>query len=121
MKMIGGPDLACGSPVDTPCFILYLGSLGDQLRGIELGHHALEHLVDDGRKHTLVIVFPQLLVHDWQAGGTGPRKHTKTYVHHLKICDGQSHMSSEGAGHKQYSLNVLVIDEGNGERQGMLP
>lgn len=55
------------SASQTSVFILYLGSLCDQLGGVELGHHALEHLVDDGRKHTLVIVFPQLLVQDRQA------------------------------------------------------
>lgn len=79
---------------DLIVFIPYLGSLCDQLGGIELGHHALKHLIDDRRKHTFIIVLPQLLVHDRQLGGNGSRQHTKSYVYHLKICDGQSRVNS---------------------------
>jgi hypothetical protein len=34
-------------------------SLCDELARIELGHHALEHLVDDGRKDPLVVVLAE--------------------------------------------------------------
>ncbi|TNN33062.1 hypothetical protein EYF80_056773 [Liparis tanakae] len=62
----------------------YLRALRDELRGVELGHHALQHLVDDGGQHALVVVLPQLLVQGGQVGGQRPRQHAQRDVHHLE-------------------------------------
>jgi len=37
-------------------------SLGDELRGVELGDHGLEHLVYDGREDALVVVGAEVTV-----------------------------------------------------------
>ena len=63
----------------------YLSSLSDELRGVELGHDALQHLVDDGRQDALVVVLSQLLVEDGQVGGQRPGQNSQRDVHHLQV------------------------------------
>lgn len=63
----------------------YLSSLRDELRGVELGHNALQHLIDDGWQYALVVVLPQLLVEHRQVGCKRSRQHTQGDVDHLQI------------------------------------
>lgn len=81
-------------------------SLGDQLAGVELGHHALQHLVDDGRQHPLVKVRTQSPV-DLRKG-VDPRSGQDTAgdVHHLQVL---------GAGQRRNvaGLRANVIDDGS--------
>lgn len=73
-------------PKDTRArCVLYLRSLRDELRGVELGHDALQHLVDDGGQHALVVVLPQLLVEGRQVGGQRPGQNPQGDVHHLEV------------------------------------
>lgn len=62
-----------------------LRALGNQLRRVELGHHALQHLVTDRGQHLLVVVEAQLAVHRGQAVRVRAGQHTKRDVHHLQI------------------------------------
>lgn len=63
----------------------YLCSLCDELRGIKLCHYRLKDFIDNGGQDSLIVVLPQLLVHDRQVGCHGPRQHSHPYVHHLQI------------------------------------
>lgn len=63
----------------------YLCSLGDELRGVELCHHALQDLVDDGRQDALVVVLSQVLVEEGKAGRQRPGQDSERDVDHLQI------------------------------------
>lgn len=65
--------------------VCYLCALCDELRSVELCHHALQHLVDDGGQDALVVVLSQLLVEDGQVGRQRPGQHSQRDVHHLKV------------------------------------
>lgn len=61
----------------------YALTLCDELRGVELGDDALEHLVADGGEHTLVIVGAQLTRDLRQLTLLWPEQHTQRDVHSL--------------------------------------
>lgn len=60
-------------------------SLRDQLACVKLCHHALQHLVDDARQHTLVVVLAQGSVYLWQSIDPRSRQNTTRNVHHLQV------------------------------------
>ena len=60
-------------------------TLRNQLTGIELRDHALEHLVDDTRQHALVVVGTERAVDLWQGVDARPREHTAGDVDHLQV------------------------------------
>lgn len=60
-------------------------TLGDQLRSIELGNHALQHLVNNGRQHTLIVIRPQSPVDLGKSVYSWPGKHTAGNVDHLQV------------------------------------
>lgn len=63
----------------------HLGSLCDELRGVEFGHHALEHLVDDGGQDSLLVVQAQALIHAGQLCSIGAGEDAQGDVHHLQV------------------------------------
>lgn len=67
------------------CLGSHLSSLRDELRGVELGDHALEHLVDDGGQDSLLVVQAQALVHAGQLRGVGAGEDAQGDVHHLQV------------------------------------
>ena len=81
-----------------------LGSLGDELRGVELGHDGLEHLVADGRENPLVVVLAQPAVQGGQLGLLRPVEHTKPYVDHLQVLAARR-------GHEELRTRPDVVDD----------
>jgi hypothetical protein len=60
-------------------------TLCDQLTGVELRHHALEHLVDNRRQHPLVVVGSQRPIDLRQSIDSRSRQYTAGYVDHLQV------------------------------------
>mmetsp|Transcript_63106 Transcript_63106/g.176477 ORF Transcript_63106/g.176477 Transcript_63106/m.176477 type:complete len:353 (+) Transcript_63106:260-1318(+) len=62
-----------------------LVALHDELRGVVLRHHALQHLVDDGREHLLVEVRAQDSVDLRQPRAVGLAQDTDVDIDHLQV------------------------------------
>ena len=60
-------------------------SLRNQLAGIELRNHALQHLINDRRQHPVVVVRPQRPVYLRQRLHVRPRQDTACNVDHLQV------------------------------------
>lgn len=84
----------------------YLSSLRYKLWGIEFGYNAFQDFIDYGRKDTLIIVLPQMLVHIGKFGGHGPWQHTQRNVHHLKVWAHRKTSSMK----TKYVLNWYKVD-----------
>ena len=80
-------------------------ALRDELRGVELGDHALEHLVADGGQHLLVEVDAQLLVHDRDLQRVGAREDAQRNVDHLQVLGARRRGDLPGA-------RADVVDDG---------
>uniref|UniRef100_A0A480HAH8 Prohibitin-2 n=1 Tax=Sus scrofa TaxID=9823 RepID=A0A480HAH8_PIG len=93
----------------------HLGPLGDQLGGVELGHHTLEHLVDNGGQHSLLIVQPQALVHAGQLHGVGSGQHPQGDVHHLQVFGACGGGNFSGSGSNIIDDRVLEPGDPGGE------
>jgi len=50
-------------------------------------HNAFQHLIDDRRQHSLIVVVSQLLVNLGKLFPFRLGQHSQRYVHHLQICD----------------------------------
>lgn len=94
-------------------------SLGNELTGIELGHHALEHLVHNRGQHTLVIVGAEGSVNLRQSLHLWSRQHTAGNVDHLQILGARqggdvsglcSHIVDDG-GFKPGDVDVSACDD----------
>ena len=74
-------------------------SLRDELTGVELGHDAFEHLVDDARQHAVIIVGAQRAVDLRQGVHSRPREHTTGDIHHLQVLGAgeRGHVAGSGA------------------------
>ena len=73
-------------------------ALGDELARVELRDDALEHLVDDGRQHALVVVLAELAVDRGERRDRRPREHAAADVHHLQVCAGRARQCAGGRG-----------------------
>ena len=60
-------------------------TLGDELRGVELGDDALEHLVDDAGQNALIVVGAEGAVDLREGVDARPRQHTAGDVDHLQV------------------------------------
>src|SRR3954468_17013514 len=63
-------SMAHYSPCAPPSIITHHLSLRDQLTGVKLRHHGLEHFIHDGREHTLIVVSSKLSVAEKKSGET---------------------------------------------------
>lgn len=63
----------------------YVFTLSDQLAGVELGNHALQDLVHNGRKDAFIIVLAKLAVDCGKGLCAWSGKDTAGNVDHLKI------------------------------------
>ena len=69
-------------------------TLSDNLACIKLRNDALQHFVDDRRKHALVIVYAKFAINSREGIDFWTREDTTGDVNHLKIC---GRLSSEGS------------------------
>mmetsp|Transcript_43946 Transcript_43946/g.138123 ORF Transcript_43946/g.138123 Transcript_43946/m.138123 type:complete len:329 (+) Transcript_43946:195-1181(+) len=81
-------------------------ALRQQLLGVVLGHHGLEHLVAERRQHAVVEIHAELAVNLRQLVLQGPREHAQRDVHHLQVL-----RTSNGVDHARRRAHVH--DNGN--------
>lgn len=100
-------DVCSGSETSCPNQAYF-----DQLGGVELGHHRLEHLVDQRGQNSLVVVLAKGLVDSRQSRDAGSRQHSAGDVDHLQILGtGQrSHISRLGS----HVVDDGALEPGNG-------
>lgn len=81
-----------------------LSSLRDELRGVELGHDGLEHLIADGGEDPLVVVLAQPAVQGGELGLLRSVENTKPYVDHLQV------LAARG-GYEELRTRPDVVDD----------